>query len=139
MKVVNVAEQLSAMQQMFLPASEISDSLRKNACRFWETQDKVLDGMQSFTDGWFERRRTGAQVAIEATQRICKAKTPVDLLGEYQDWAINAHARAMTDALAWREHLIAIVIALPRPSGDEHQKSEATGPDSRTRTRSEVA
>jgi hypothetical protein len=139
MKVVNVAEQLSAMQQLFLPASAFSDSLRKNARRFWETQDKVLGGMQAFTDGRFERRHTGAQVAMEATQRMCKAETPVDLLREYQDWAIGAHARAMADALAWREHLITIVIALPRPSGDELQKSDAPGPDSRTHTRSEAA
>lgn len=34
MKAVNVTEQLNAMQRMFLPTSEMSEAMRKNACSF---------------------------------------------------------------------------------------------------------
>lgn len=34
MKAVNVTKQLNAMQRMFLPTSEMSETMRKNACSF---------------------------------------------------------------------------------------------------------
>jgi hypothetical protein len=53
METRNFAEQWSAMQKMFLPTSEMSATLRENAGRFWENQDKVLDQMQALENGWF--------------------------------------------------------------------------------------
>jgi hypothetical protein len=120
MKVVT--EQVNATQHLFMPASGISDSLRKSARFFWESL----------------RRRTGAKISIAATHRMCRTETPVELLREYQDWASGAYVRAMADGLARRE-LIAVVIAPPRPSGDEHVTTDASGPDSRRRTRSGLA
>ena len=43
MNPTDFAEQWSSMQMMFLPTSEVSATLRDNARRFWENQDKVLD------------------------------------------------------------------------------------------------
>lgn len=71
------------MHRIFLPASSISEGMRKNVCCFWENQDKVLDAMQAFANGWFERRHTGARAALETARCMCTAESPVDLLREY--------------------------------------------------------
>lgn len=77
--------------------SETSDSLRKNACSYWKNQDKLVDNMQTFANGWFERRHAGAHAALEAAQRMFKAETSVDLVREYQDWASGAFQRVVVD------------------------------------------
>jgi hypothetical protein len=114
-KPLNATEQLGAMQRMFLPASEMSDTLRKNACSFWDNQDKILDAMQVFVDGWFERRHAGTHAALEAAQRMCKAETPVDMLREYQDWAGGAFQRLMADGLACQQQCMAVFGAVAPP------------------------
>jgi hypothetical protein len=115
MKAVNVTEQLNAMQRMFLPTSEMSETMRKNVCSFWENQDKILDAMQTFADGWFERRHAGTHAALEAAQRMCKAEAPVDLVREYQDWASGALQRVMADGLACQQEYMAVIGAVAPP------------------------
>jgi cold shock protein len=38
-------------RMMFLPDSA---ALQDNTRRFWDVQDKVLDAMQNFANGWFD-------------------------------------------------------------------------------------
>lgn len=126
MKAVNVTEQLNAMQRMFLPTSEMSETMRKNVCSFWENQDKILDAMQTFADGWFERRHTGTHAALEAAQRMCKAGTPADLVREYQEWANGALQRVMADGLACQQQFMAVADAARQPLAASVEKdSEA--------------
>ena len=45
MKSVSMTEQLNAMQNMFLPSSMTSDAMQRNACFFWQNQDKILSAI----------------------------------------------------------------------------------------------
>src|SRR5215475_3331375 len=65
MKNTDFTEQWTAMQKMFLPTPVTLAPLRENACRFWESQEKVLDSMQVLANSWFERRHTGTHKARE--------------------------------------------------------------------------
>jgi hypothetical protein len=112
MKPLNVTEQLDAMQRMFLPTREMSETLGSNACSFWQNQDRILDAMQAFAGGWFERRHAGTQAALEAAQRMCKAGTPVDLAREYQEWASGAMQRLVADGLACQQECMAVIGAV---------------------------
>src|SRR5262249_8296217 len=40
----------------------------ENGRRFWESQERILDNMQAFANGWFERRRMGTVSAREAAE-----------------------------------------------------------------------
>jgi hypothetical protein len=115
MKNTDFTEQWTAMQKMFLPTSAISAPLRDNAQRFWENQDKVLDGMQALANGWFERRHTGSHKAREAAERMCETQTFVDLIQAYQDWAGGAFERIMADGIACQQQIMAITGALASP------------------------
>lgn len=92
---------------------------------FWHGQDRILDCMQAFTMGWFERRHAGTRAALEAAKRICAARTPIDAAREYQDWASGSLQRVATDSVALQRELMDIGDALisasshsydPRPS-----------------------
>ena len=63
----NAAEKLQAM---FQPMSMLTGAMQKNAHTFWNTQTEILDGMQAFAEGWFQRRHTGTQAAQEACERM---------------------------------------------------------------------
>jgi len=115
MQAMNVTEQLNAIQHMLLPTSEMSETMQKNACSFWENQDKILDAMEAFAGGWFERRHAGTHAALEAAQRMCKAETPADLLREYQQWASGAMQRLMADGLACQQEYMVVIGAVASP------------------------
>jgi hypothetical protein len=116
MITANFAEQWkSVMENAFLPNSAISATLRDNARHFWEMQDKVLDDMQTFSNGWFERRHTGTHSACEAAERMCGTNTMVDAVQAYQDWARGVYERIMADALACQQQIIAATGALASP------------------------
>jgi len=87
MKTIDFAEQWYSMQKAFLLAPQTSDTLKENTRRFWENQERILNNMQVFANGWFERRHTGALAACEVTERMCGTPTIVGLVQAYQDWA----------------------------------------------------
>jgi hypothetical protein len=82
-----------------LPDAALGDNVR----RFWDIQNELLDGMEKFASGWFERRHVGTRAALEAAQRMCKAQTPVDLVREYQTWIGGAYQRVMADGYACQQ------------------------------------
>jgi len=96
----DVTQQFQAVQGMMrVPAAAVE----KNVRCFWNIQYNVLDSMEKFANGWFERRHVGTHAALEAAQRMCKAQTPVDLTREYQDWISGAFQRLMADGYACQQ------------------------------------
>jgi hypothetical protein len=88
--------------------TETNEAFERHASEFWASQDKILDNMQEVAAGWFERRHTGTQAALEAARRMCQAPTPAQLFLEYQAWAMGAFERMMADAVACQGCGIAI-------------------------------
>lgn len=121
MKSANPIDQLNIMQHLLLPASGMSDAMRKSTFCFWQNQDKVVDAMQRFANGWFERRHTGARAALEAAEHICKAETPVEVLRGYQDWASGTIRRVMADGVACQQQLITVTGLLAQPFAGENE------------------
>src|SRR5262245_11094972 len=80
--------------------NDISETVERNAREFWAIQDHILDSMQEVAAGWFERRHTGTQAALEAAQRMSGATTPLELLPQDQAWVMGAFERALADAAA---------------------------------------
>jgi hypothetical protein len=78
--------------------------------KFWEGQDKMLDSMQKFSAGWFDRRHVGTKAAIDASLHACQAKNPADMFACYQDWAAGAASRILDDQRAYQQ-LVQTVIS----------------------------
>jgi len=115
MKTIDFAEQWYSMQKAFLLAPQTSDTLKENTRRFWENQERILNNMQVFANGWFERRHTGALAACEVTERMCGTPTIVGLVQAYQDWAFGTFERMMADGLSCQQQIFAATSALTSP------------------------
>lgn len=133
----NWTEGWKALQQLFQPPAAGSDTMLQTTCCFWENQNRILEQMQKFTEGWFERRQAGIEAALKAGQRICETESPIDAIREYQDWAVGAISRVTADNLALQQELLAIV-ALMQPQAPNtllEEKTSATSPAVQTRPR----
>ena len=97
-------------------------------------EDRLLYIKENFADGWFERRHVGSHAALEAAQRMCSARTGVDLAREYQEGVSGAFQRVMADGVACQE----FVGALAGPLGS-NQKPNPPHPETKTAHHSEAA
>jgi hypothetical protein len=73
--------------------------------KFWESQQTTLDSIKEFSDGWFSRRQSAAQAALEAAKRISEAATPADMHREYQDWWKGVVDRSVAETLAFQQQI----------------------------------
>jgi len=123
----NITRQFEAMQRMMLVPS--SAALADNVRRFWDIQDRLLDNMEKFANGWFERRHVGSHAAQEAARRICMAQAPDDLVREYQEWITGAFQRVADDGLACQQFVGAFAGVLEENLGQQQPiKSTAHRP-----------
>jgi len=127
MKTTDFFEQWYSMQRTFLTSPETSASFIENARRFWENQERILDNMQAFANGWFERRHAGALSACNAAERMCGTVTIVGLVQAYQDWARGTFDRIMADGLSCQQQIFAATSALASPplAPSVNEKKEA--------------
>ncbi|MBN9601055.1 MAG: hypothetical protein J0G28_15450 [Afipia sp.] len=102
----------SAQTPLEMPAIWNNDSTRAFACKFWEGQTRLLDNMQQFASGWFERRHVGTRAALEAAQKACEARNPADTFACYQEWAAGAASRILDDQLAYQQLVHAAVSSM---------------------------
>jgi hypothetical protein len=130
--MIGNTEQFEAMQRMMLVPSALEDNVR----RFWDTQNKLLNNMEKFATGWFERRHIGIHAAYEAGQRICKAQSPEHLGREYQEWATGVFQRITDDSLAYQQ-LVGAFAALLLDTPQQRQTPRQ--PEKRTPARPEAA
>jgi hypothetical protein len=132
------AHQFEAVQRMMLVPS--SAALEEYVRRFWDTQDKLLNDMAKFTNGWFERRHIGTHAAQEAARRMCTAQTAEDLGREYQEWATGAFQRVTDDGLAC-QHLVGAFAALLLDAAPQQplEKMTSRQPEKSIPSRSEAA
>lgn len=118
----NMTQQWEAMQRTTgrVPGSE---TLQDNVRCFWRIQDRILYITKNFADGWFERRHVGCHAALEAAQRMCNARTGVDLAREFQEWGSGAFQRVMADGLACQQFVAAFVAASSDKQQNEPQQA----------------
>jgi hypothetical protein len=89
-----------------------SETVQKSTRAFWEGQSAFLDQIQTFMNGWFERRHAGTKAALEAAERMSRATTPAEWLAEYQKWCSGSMERIMVDAQACQEQLRNVTVGL---------------------------
>ena len=89
--------------------------------KFWENQEKALDGLKEFAEGWFDRRHKGMQAALEAVQHIGDAETPSDLLQEYQNWFKREMELLVEDGKAYQQQVLRAGVQLSSQAEQEQE------------------
>ena len=97
-----------AMQQAFGAFAPLRAALGENSANYWRNQDKILDSMQEFARGWFERRHEAAKSALDAARCSCEANSPADVVRGFQAWMMGSMQRVAADGLACQKHLMAM-------------------------------
>lgn|SRR5262245_13731379 len=127
-------------QSAFEPSSGVRDSMHQAATNFWNGQEQVLNAMHEYANEWFERRQAGVSDALEASEQIVRAATPVEAFREYQKWAIGSLERTIDDGVSCQKQLLLMGSLLApsiSPSG-ERTETEPTG-EPRRRAQSRAA
>ena len=134
---MSVQDKKDSWQAIYQPASLFAGTVQENARRFWAGQTDVLNEMQTFSEGWFERRHAGTKAALEACESMCAAKTPTEWLSAYQEWLTGAAERLMADGLACQSEIRKLSEGLAPslvPSTDHEQRDGQDVAKKRTRT-----
>jgi hypothetical protein len=105
------ANGFNGMQQVFGFLEPARSAWARNWVNYWQSQEKILDRMEEFSRGWFERRHEAAAEALHAAERACEARTPADMVGEFQAWMTGSMQRIAADNLACQKHLMAVAEA----------------------------
>lgn len=110
------------LQQMFGLLEPLRTASAKSWVGYWRGQDRILDSMEQFARGWFERRHEATATALRAAERACETSTPADFMREIQAWTTGSMERIAADGLAYQKHLMTVA-ELMRPespfAGDE--------------------
>jgi hypothetical protein len=122
---VNNTDRWQALMQ---PAFLFAGIMQENARRFWTCHADMLNEMEAFSEGWFERRHAGTRAALEACERMCTARMPTEWLSAYQKWLIGVGERLMADAQAWSKMTKRSEGLAPSliPSTDQDQRGAVT-------------
>ena len=69
-----------------------------------QAQQQVLREWEDMTHGWFARRHSGAQAALEAAREIARCNDATEAMGAYQRWLAGSVSRVAADALDAQSH-----------------------------------
>ncbi len=116
-----------AMQHAFGMFAPLRAALGENSVNYWRNQDKILDGMQEFARGWFERRHEATKTALDAARCSCEANSPAEVVQEFQAWMMGAMQRVAADGLACQKYLMAMA-ELASASAEAREDQEAESP-----------
>jgi hypothetical protein len=136
----NIAQSVFS-QSAFEPSSGVRESMQQAATNFWNGQEQVLSAMHEYANAWFERRQAGVSDALEASEQMTKAATPVEAFREYQKWAVASLERTIDDGVSCQKQLL-LMGSLLAPSISplgERTETEPAATEQRRRTQSRAA
>jgi hypothetical protein len=100
---LTIAESWKTAWEGLLTGTETRELTRQGARSLSDGQQRILNSLEDFTSGWFERREVGVRAAEQAVQNMCGAPTLVEAFTVWQTWAAGAAERIAADATAWQQ------------------------------------
>ncbi len=128
-------------QSVFDSSSGFRTAMGRAATGFWNGQEQILHAMEEYANGWLERRHTGVDDALNASQQMIEAATPVEAMRAYQKWAMGSFERTIDDGISCQRHLMSMSSMLVPPLSPfgETTEAERTPEESRRRSPSRAA
>jgi hypothetical protein len=141
MKLSETNFPFNIMQSGFEQSSGFRDTIGQAAVKFWGGQEQLLDAMQEYANAWLERRHTSVNEALNTSQQMIEAESPVEAVREFQKWAIGSFERTIEDGLSCQKHLMSMgaLLAPPLSPSAERTEREPSSEESRRRSQSRVA
>jgi hypothetical protein len=134
MKQNEMFDPFAMMQRAFPASSAFGAAARQNATGFWTAQEKLLEYMEEFAEGWFARRHEGTRSALAAAGEMAKADTPFDAMREYQKWAAGSFERVAQDCIACQKELLEMGRLTMQPIVQAAESTAEAGAEATQRT-----
>lgn len=85
-------------------AITLNPMLRPQIEQFWQTQEKMLQEAQAFTQHWFERRHVATKTALKAVKNVANGGSDASgALKTMSDWQKHSIERVFEDFREWVE------------------------------------
>ena len=118
------ADVLAELTNVPFPNAAYVDSMKKVIA----AQKQMLDGFQSNLEKWFERRREGAEAAIDMLTELDTATDHGKRAEAWQRWASGAMARIMEDAQTQFD-MMSMITAQLADSAESQKPSDPPQPE----------
>ena len=96
----DITETIRKMQDMVASVPAMAPQMEQ----FWNAQDSILDDVEGFTQGWFERRHEATRSALEAIREANGNGTdPSAAMMVIANWQRHSMERMTEDIRQWTE------------------------------------
>jgi len=92
--------------RMYGESGEARASLGRQAEGFWHAQTQILEGMESLTKAWFQRRQQGAAEALAAAKAMSSSTNAAEAMQAYQRWLQGSFERLTADTVEAQAQLM---------------------------------
>jgi hypothetical protein len=110
------------MGRMFGESGEVRASLGRQAEGFWHAQSEILEGLESLTRAWFQRRQQSTAEALAAARAMSGSTNAAEAMQAYQRWlqgsverltadGVETQAQLMKLSQAWLDGMRSVAIA----------------------------
>jgi hypothetical protein len=108
--------------RIFGESGEARASLARQAEGFWQAQAQILEGMESLSRAWFQRRQQGTSEALAAAKAMSGSTNVAEAMQAYQRWlqgsferltadGVEAQAQFLKLSQAWIDGMRSVAIA----------------------------
>lgn len=98
------ADMTEMMRNLFDGSGQMRARLGTQMAELAHAQQQVLREWEDMTHGWFARRHSGTQAALEAAREIARSSDPGEAMGACQRWLAGSVSRMAADALDAQSH-----------------------------------
>lgn len=97
--------------------------------QFWNTQDSMLKGAETFARHWFERRHQATETAVEALHEVSATgqPDPAAAMQAIFNWQRGSAERLKADLQEWMTLCAHLTQAATTAQGEAASKSPTTG------------
>jgi len=118
----DMAAPFEMLGRMFGESGEARASVARQAEGFWQAQTQILEGLDSLSRAWFQRRQQGAAEALAAARAMSGSTNIAEAMQAYQRWVqgsferlaadgADTQAQAMKLSQAWLDGMRSVAIA----------------------------
>lgn len=99
-----IPDAMESMRLLFDGSGAMRGRMTSQMAELAAAQKQILREWEDMTHGWFARRHSGAQAALEAAREIARCNDATEAMGAYQRWLAGSVSRVAADALDAQSH-----------------------------------
>jgi hypothetical protein len=97
-------EMIEMMRGLFDGSGAMRERMSSQIAGLAEAQQLMLREMEDMAHGWFSRRHSGTQAALEAAREMTASGDPAEAVNAYQRWIAGSFGRVAADAMEVQSH-----------------------------------